>query len=50
MDKLVKNIREAIRLTGLRSGNTISFHHHLRNGDFVLNMVMDKQRDRKSVV
>ena len=42
MDKLVKNIREAIRLTGLRSGDTISFHHHLRNGDFVLNMVMDE--------
>ena len=21
---------------------TISFHHHLRNGDYVLNMVMDE--------
>lgn len=41
-DKLVKSLREAIQATGLKSGDTISFHHHLRNGDFVLNMVMDE--------
>lgn len=40
MNKLVKNIREAIVLSGLRDGMTVSFHHHLRNGDYVLNMVM----------
>jgi citrate lyase subunit alpha/citrate CoA-transferase len=40
--KLVKSLREAVELSGLRSGETISFHHHLRNGDFVLNMVMDE--------
>ena len=27
---------------GLRDGMTISFHHHLRNGDYVLNMVLDE--------
>ena len=41
MSKLVKSIREAIALSGLKDGMTVSFHHHLRNGDFVLNMVMD---------
>ena len=39
--KLVKSLREAIELTGLKSGMSVSFHHHLRNGDYVLNMVMD---------
>ena len=41
MNKLVNSIREAVRLSGLKDGMTVSFHHHLRNGDFVLNMVMD---------
>ena len=42
MSKLVNSIREAIALSGLKDGMTVSFHHHLRNGDFVLNMVMDQ--------
>ena len=42
MNKLVKSLKEAISLTGLKDGMTISFHHHLRNGDFVLNMVMEE--------
>ena len=41
MDKLVNSIREAVALAGLRDGMTVSFHHHLRNGDHVLNMVME---------
>ena len=40
--KLVKTLREAMELAGLRDGMTISFHHHLRNGDYVLNMVMEQ--------
>lgn len=40
MNKLVKSISEAILLSGLKDGMTVSFHHHLRNGDYVLNMVM----------
>ncbi len=40
--KLLPSIREAIIATGLRDGMTISFHHHFRNGDYVLNMVMDE--------
>ena len=42
MSKLVSSIREAVRLSGLRDGMTVSFHHHLRNGDYVLNMVMEE--------
>ncbi|KYH35767.1 citrate lyase alpha chain [Clostridium tepidiprofundi DSM 19306] len=39
--KILNNIKEAIIETGLKDGMTISFHHHLRNGDYVVNMVMD---------
>ena len=42
MSKLISSIREAIEKTGLRDGMTISFHHHMRNGDFVLNMVLEQ--------
>ncbi len=42
MNKLVKSIREAVKLSGLKDGMTVSFHHHLRNGDYVLNMVMEE--------
>jgi len=41
MSKLVKSLEEVIQLAGLRDGMTISFHHHLRNGDFVLNAVLE---------
>lgn len=42
MSKLINSIREAISLAGLKDGMTVSFHHHLRNGDYVLNMVMEE--------
>ncbi len=42
MNKLVKNLRSAILDSGLKDGMTISFHHHLRNGDYVLNMVLEE--------
>lgn len=40
--KLLENVKDAIVKSGLKDGMTISFHHHLRNGDYVLNMVMDE--------
>ena len=43
--KLVKTLREAIMLSGLKNGMSVSFHHHLRNGDYTLNMVMDQIAD-----
>lgn len=39
-NKVVASIQEAIRQSGLQSGMTISFHHHFRNGDYIINMVM----------
>lgn len=38
--KIVDSISEVIKKSGLKDGMTISFHHHLRNGDYVLNMVL----------
>ena len=35
-------LEEAIRRSGLKDGMTISFHHHFRAGDKVVNMVVDK--------
>ncbi|MEG1523660.1 MAG: citrate lyase subunit alpha [Clostridia bacterium] len=40
MNKLVESLGEAIRLSGLRDGMVISFHHHLRNGDYTINRVL----------
>ena len=45
MSKVVKSLKEAILNAGLKDGMTVSFHHHLRNGDYVLNMVMDEIAD-----
>lgn len=35
-------LEDAIRKSGLKDGMTISFHHHFRGGDKVVNMVVDK--------
>ncbi|HLQ39549.1 MAG TPA: citrate lyase subunit alpha [Tetragenococcus sp.] len=40
--KLLGSIHEAIEKTGLKDGMTISFHHHFREGDYVMNMVLDE--------
>lgn len=39
--KLLRSLDEAISACGLADGATVSFHHHLRNGDGVLNLVME---------
>ena len=36
------SLEEAITRSGLKNGMTISFHHHFRGGDKVVNMVIDK--------
>lgn len=41
-DKLVESVKEAIIQSGLKDGMTISFHHHFRNGDKVVNLVMEE--------
>lgn len=41
LNKLVDTVEQAVLKSGLKDGMTISFHHHFRNGDRVVNMVMD---------
>ncbi|MCC8189491.1 MAG: citrate lyase subunit alpha [Planctomycetes bacterium] len=41
MSKVVASLEDAIRTCGLEDGMCISFHHHLRSGDYVLNKTMD---------
>lgn len=40
-NKLVGSLEEAIKRSGLKDGMTISFHHHFRNGDYIVNMVVE---------
>lgn len=39
--KVLRNLEEALDKLEIHDGMTISFHHHLRNGDYVLNMVLE---------
>ncbi len=40
-NKVVTDIKEALKRAGLRDGMTVSTHHHFRNGDFVANALFD---------
>lgn len=46
-DKLLTSIDEALDAVGLTDGMTISFHHHFRNGDYLLNSVVEAIARRK---
>ncbi|MBT2733248.1 citrate lyase subunit alpha [Bacillus sp. ISL-7] len=39
-NKILDSLEASIRETGLKDGMTISFHHHFRNGDYIVNMVL----------
>ena len=39
--KVLDSLDEVVRRSGLESGMTVSFHHHFREGDYIVNMVMD---------
>lgn len=41
LTKLLPNFDAAVEASGLKDGDVVSFHHHLRNGDGVLNAVME---------
>ncbi len=41
LNKIVDTLEQAILKCGLQDGMTISFHHHFREGDYIVNMVMD---------
>lgn len=40
-NKIVKNLNEALKKSGLKDGMTISTHHHLRDGDILTNILFD---------
>ncbi len=40
--KLVENIHEVLVKCGIQDGMTLGFHHHFRDGDYVVNMVMEE--------
>ncbi|CDZ75176.2 Citrate lyase alpha chain [Peptoniphilus sp. ING2-D1G] len=42
--KLVDSIEDAIIKSGLKDGMTISFHHHFREGDYVIGYVLEAIR------
>lgn len=43
--KVVPSLREAIISCGVKSGMTVSFHHHFREGDYIINMVIKEMVD-----
>ena len=43
--KLVSGIREALEKCGIKDGMSVSFHHHFREGDYIVNMVMKEIHD-----
>ncbi|MCK4756886.1 MAG: citrate lyase subunit alpha [Thermoplasmata archaeon] len=45
-DKIVSSLDDAFDRCGITHGACLSFHHHLRNGDYVLNMVLDMAQKR----
>jgi len=44
-NKVVKDLKDALRRAGLRSGMTISTHHHLRNGDRLTSQLFEAVED-----
>lgn len=45
MSKIVASLKDTIQTCSLKDGMCISFHHHLRSGDYVLNKTMDAIAD-----
>lgn len=40
--KMLSSIAEAVKKCEIKDGMTISFHHHFREGDYIVNMVMEE--------
>ena len=40
--KLLPSIHDALVKCGIRDGMTLGFHHHFREGDYIVNMVMEE--------
>ena len=41
----VTTLAKALKKCGLKNGDTLSFHHQLRNGDYVINLTLDAVRE-----
>lgn len=41
----VTSLIDALKKCGLKDGQTISFHHQLRNGDYVVNLTLDAVKE-----
>ena len=41
----IKNLTDALKKCDIKEGDTISFHHQLRNGDYVINMTLAAVRE-----
>ena len=41
----ITNLTDALKKCGIKNGDTLSFHHQLRNGDNVVNMTLAAARD-----
>ena len=48
--KLVENIHDALVKCGIKDGMVLSFHHHFREGDYVVNMVMEEVKSGFSML
>ncbi|TNF08744.1 MAG: citrate lyase subunit alpha, partial [Bacillota bacterium] len=50
-EKVIQSISQIFDIIPITDGMTLSFHHHLRNGDGVLNMVVEeiKKRSLKNI-
>lgn len=40
--KMVESIADVVKKCNIKDGMTISFHHHFREGDYIVNMVMEE--------
>ena len=40
--KLVDSIHDALIKCNIKDGMTLGFHHHFREGDYIVNMVMEE--------
>ncbi|MDD4212784.1 MAG: citrate lyase subunit alpha [Bacilli bacterium] len=51
-EKMMESIASVFDAIPICDGMTLSFHHHLRNGDYVFNMVLDeiKKRQLKNMI
>lgn len=41
-NKLVASVAQVLKECGIKDGMTLSFHHHFRDGDYIVNMVMEE--------